>query len=445
MKVHLRVKQLFCKIPTDNNFLNDRDEAYFVVGGGSVHGKINIPRVSPPPPEDYYGLHAGEHADNIELWSGDLNDGESARLIVLLREQDNAQLGAIVDGIKGAIEAVAGFFTDNAELTQQGLQDLAKAGGELVESLSQDGDQTIGGFTAAIQVDAGCVMVTYGALGATTLSSTNDTAANFHATGSDADYTMSVEVPTAEAMYIGVYRPGTDGYALWNSDWTSFLNYHEKASAQGLRLSSLTTYVEHNARFFLGVYRAGTDQHQLVYDLDFNAFVAKSTDLFNHGLRLVNITTYLTNGRRLFAGAFRAGSDAQWITGGADWDTFNKEWADLSSKNRRLVNIITWKEKGHRRFVGVFRAGTDGHSLWVGVDWNGFVAKWKELSGKGLRLIDLTTFHDNGQQLYAAVFRAGTDGYGLYGASWKNFTANWQSASTHGLRLLDVAAYAPSV
>ena len=96
--------------------------------------------------------------------------------------------------MKGAAEAVIGYFSENASLTEQGLKDLAGAGVAAVASASKDGDQTIGGFTAAIQVDAGCVMVAYGALPASSILSSDGTTAKVRACGSHADYTISVEV-----------------------------------------------------------------------------------------------------------------------------------------------------------------------------------------------------------------------------------------------------------
>jgi hypothetical protein len=443
--VHIKVvvSRLFCKKPTDNNALNNRDEAYFVLAGASSRGAIKSPRISPPPPEDYFGLHAGEHADNIVLWEGDLAEGESAFLNVLLREQDNAQLGAIEDAIQGVAAVVLGVITANPGIITGGAGKLAGSLGELVASLSADGDQTIGGFSVGVNVHSGEVSCIYGAGSNASIQVQNGLSATFHLTGSGADYTVGVSVPDPVVRFAGVYRAGNDGYALWNSNWTQFQQNWTQASKQGLRLVSIDTFNDNGSQKFLGVYRSGSDTHDLVVGLDWNGFTAKWKQLSGSGLRLVSMTTYLENGHRRFAGAFRAGSDGYALFGNADWNTFSKEWATLSNQGLRLVNLTTWSDNGKRLFAGVYRAGADPYALWVGVDWQNFVSKWTQFSHQGLRLVDLVSYQENGQHLYAGVFRAGTDAYALWLGNWTTFTANWQKESGQGLRLIDVAAVAP--
>jgi hypothetical protein len=443
--VHIKfvASRLFCKTPTDNNPLNNRDEAYFVVAGASSHGAIKSPRISPPPPEDYFGLHAGEHADNIVLWQGDLAEGESAFLNVLLREQDNAQLGAIEDALEGVAAVVFGAITTNPGIIIAGAGKLGGSLGELVASLSMDGDQTIGAFSIGVTVHSGEVSCIYAAGTNTSLQTQNGLAAAFHLTGSGADYTVSVSVPDPVVRFVGVYRAGNDGYALWNSSWAQFQQNWTQATHQGLRLVSIDSFEDAGAQKFLGVYRSGSDAHNLVGGLDWQGFTTKWNQLSKSGLRLISLSTYLENGQRRFAGAFRAGSDGYALFGNVDWNTFSKEWATLSNQGLRLVNLTTWTSAGKRLFAGVFRAGTDPHALWVGVDWQNFVSKWTQFSHQGLRLVDIVSYKENGTHLYAGVFRAGTDAYALWLGNWTTFTANWQSESAQGLRLVDVAAVAP--
>jgi Bacterial tandem repeat domain 1 len=293
MKVHLHINGLYSRRPTDPSdpkFLGlgskDRDEAYFVVVGVYSHGRIVIPRVSPPPPSDYYGLKAGQRAANITLWSGDINDGESAHLIVLLREQDNAQLGAIENAVKGVAEAVVGYFSDNASLTEQGLKDLAVGDGTAVATASKDGDQTIGGFMAAIQVDAGCVTLAYGALPSSAISSSDGTTAKVRATGSHANYTNTWK-ENAKRVYVGVFRTGTDGHFLWA-------------------------------------------------DADSNGLVAKWKELSHKGFRLIDLTTYHDGGQPLYGAVFRAGNDGYALYG-ANWNDFNANWKTAATQGLRLL------------------------------------------------------------------------------------------------------------
>src|SRR5262249_52053035 len=157
-----------------------------------------------------------------------------------------------------------GWFTDNPQLTEKALADLGKAGVEFIHALSSSPDQLVGGFTVAMHVDAGCVSVHYGALPSTTLASTSGTSATFHATGSHSDYTINAEVPGAQPTFVGVYRAGSDAYTLWDGHWGGFHSRYQTATAKGVRLVSMSSYVANNALFFAGVYRAGTGKHDLV-------------------------------------------------------------------------------------------------------------------------------------------------------------------------------------
>src|ERR1700746_2166135 len=96
MFVKVGVDWLECVTPTDNTIFNNRDEAYFLLTGGTVLGPIPASgaRISPPPPEDYYGLKKGESRRDIALWEGFIPNNSYSAFGVVLREQDNAQLAA---------------------------------------------------------------------------------------------------------------------------------------------------------------------------------------------------------------------------------------------------------------------------------------------------------------------------------------------------------------
>lgn len=448
MHVEIKVDQLQCIKTTDVSDptlfglgSNDRDEVYFVVAGASTRGKISKPRVSPPPPEDYYGLKANGVAKNISLWQGDLADGEEVFLTILIREQDNAQLNSIQNSVIGAVMVIAGVFSENAELTAAGLKKLEEAGKGLVTSLSTDGDQTIGAFSVHIKAQNG-LMVQWAAIPnvATQVVAQHGLSATLKMTGAKANYTLSASLPDAPKHFVGVYRTGTGGYAFYSSDTDNFIANWKQATAQGLRLVDIDTSLSDGTRFLTGVYRAGTDGHYLWIGVPWDQFVAKWQELSKQGLRLISMASYVENGVPLFIGAYRAGTDGYALLTG-DWEHFTAEWQRASKEGMRLVNLTTYKVgKQARQYVGVYRAGTDAYALYA-AEWSNFTAEWDKLSKQGLRLIDVETFDDGNKIMYVGVFRAGTDTYGLYDSDWNGFIANWKQASQQGLRLAAVSSY----
>jgi hypothetical protein len=236
--------------------------------------------------------------------------------------------------------------------------------------------------------------------------------------------------------FAGVWREGTDGYALWVDAWDGFAAKWEELSDQGLRLVSLETFEDGGDRFWAGVFQEGTDGHYLWVNVDWDGFVAKWEELAGQNLRLVDVETWVEGGSVRWAGVWREGTDGHYLWADT-WDGFVAKWEELSSQNLRLVDIETFLEGGERKWCGVWREGSGGHYLWAGDTWDGFVAKWNEIAADGLRLVDIERFEEGGQELWAGVWREGWDGYFLWGASdWENFVGQWDDLASQGLRLL---------
>ena len=263
------------------------------------------------------------------------------------------------------------------------------------------------------------------------------------------DHTFRAHLIAASkgTRFLGVFRAGTDDHALWvGNDWDGFKTKWEEFSKKGLRLIDLETYVQGSTRKYAGVFRAGTDDHALWVGDDWDGFKTKWEEFSKKGLRLIDLETYVEGSTRKYAGVFRAGTDDHALWVGDDWDGFKAKWEELSKKGLRLIDLETYVQGSTRKYAGVFRAGTDGHALWVSNDWDGFKVKWTELSKKGLRLVDLKTYVEGSTRKYAGVFRAGTDDHALrVGDDWDGFTAKWTELSKKGLRLVDLEVYGTSV
>jgi hypothetical protein len=236
----------------------------------------------------------------------------------------------------------------------------------------------------------------------------------------------------------GVFRQGSGGYTLWTQPRAGFEAKYAEFAAGGLRLASLSTYLDDATPMFTGAYRSGTDAHALAIG-DWAAFTKRWEQLSGQGLRLTDIDSYLdpaTNGR-VFAGAFRAGAGGYylWASGRAG---FEAKHSELVAGGFRLVGLDTYVENGAPVYVGAWTSGGGAQALSI-AEWPGFAQKWQELSAQGLRLVRLSSHMEGGKRLYAGVFGPGTDGHHLWLADrWDGFTPKWQELSSQGYRLVEI-------
>jgi hypothetical protein len=186
----LVVRQITCRTPTETG-INDHDEVYFLVAGSTSTGKKV--RVSPKgPAQDYFSMAAGDSLHEIVLWQDDLEDGKDAFLIVFVREQDNAQLQAIEDAVTGGISLVVSIATGSGGGAVGALAQLGHAAFELAQSLSSDGDQTIGVFAVRIRAHRGDASCDWGDVIDMIKVGTADLSAHYKALGSKADYDLGI-------------------------------------------------------------------------------------------------------------------------------------------------------------------------------------------------------------------------------------------------------------
>jgi hypothetical protein len=227
MFVRVFVDEIACDRPTETDPFNDRDEIYLTAAGSSSHTQIEIPRIAPPPPEDYYGLQAGQRARNIQVWQGFMGDGEYAYLTIAGRDQDNAQLPAILATVKAAALGIAAIFVDTS-LGPTALDALKDAGAAFVRSLSTDGDQTIGAFSLRVQNRGQVPSVDWIATADMIIAWQNGTAAVFEATGSNARYTLRLSVQRPQLPMIVNRQTGKclDVVGGSNADGANVQQFH---------------------------------------------------------------------------------------------------------------------------------------------------------------------------------------------------------------------------
>jgi hypothetical protein len=255
---------------------------------------------------------------------------------------------------------------------------------------------------------------------------------------------------TAAREYAGVYTQGNGGHGLWSTTWQAFTRKWDEWSKAGLRLLRLSTFRQDTGqvsfgdttqRMFVGTFRAGTGGYAL-YAAEFDAFRANWEQASAQGLRLVDVAVYLDGTKRMYAGVYRAGGGGHglWF---AEWPSFQAKWQEWSDKGLRLVAVDSYLTgAGKRVFAGVYRAGTDKHALIHGLEWNAFRKKTLELKAKGLRLVDLGAYPSGGNQLYLGCYRAGRGAQALVKDTWTDFTNDWQTRSQNGMRLMSLDTHA---
>ena len=239
--------------------------------------------------------------------------------------------------------------------------------------------------------------------------------------------------------YSGVFRAGTEQHGLWvNADWEHFTAKWQEWSNQGLRLEDLEVSQPGGQLRFSGSFRKGNGGYGLWGHADWNGFVAKWQEWSGQGLRLIDMEVATVNNQQRYFGVFGPGTGAYGLWGNADWNGFVAKWQEWSGQGLRLIGLSIAQVGNQQRYFGVFGPGTGAYGLWGNADWTNFVAKWQEWSGKGLRLIDLEITGQGNNTRYSGVFGPGTDAYGLWvGADWTSFLAKWQEWSGQGLRLTE--------
>lgn len=238
--------------------------------------------------------------------------------------------------------------------------------------------------------------------------------------------------------YTGVWRAGSDNHYLWaNANWNSFRSKWDELSREDLRLADMNIHQVAGELRYTGVWRAGSGRHYLWVNTSWDNFRAKWQELAQQNLRLTVLKVNVVNGQLRYSGVWRPGTDAYYLWVNASWDNFRVKWQELAQQNLRLVDIEVLEVGGELRFSGAWRAGTGGYYLWVNADWNNLVAKWRELAGQGMRLTALRSYLSGGQRRYAGIWGPGNDSYYLWGNQrWDSFVGKWRELNTKNLRLV---------
>ncbi len=143
-------------------------------------------------------------------------------------------------------------------------------------------------------------------------------------------------------FFVGVFRRGTYAHALVSlTGWDHFTQRWDEAAAQGLRLVDLETFsVGDHQRQYVGVFRAGTDGYALQSLTGWDAFKDQWNILSRQGLRLIDVETFaLGDGQRQFLGVYRQGTGGYVLQSLTGYDKFLMASEHNNSVGLRLVDI----------------------------------------------------------------------------------------------------------
>ena len=202
---------------------------------------------------------------------------------------------------------------------------------------------------------------------------------------------LDVYEKDGQKYYNGVWIGGNDKHYLYRyNNWGSFVDKWEELNGNGVRLIDIETFKVGDKRWYAGVWRSGTGGYGLFRYNNWSSFTEKWSDLADENLRLIDVETFkASDGKRWYIGVWREGTDKYALYQYDNWSSFTEKWSDLANQNLRLIDVETYKADGKRWYVGAWRQGTDGYALYQFNNWNSFKSKWKELGNDNKRLIDL--------------------------------------------------------
>ena len=149
-------------------------------------------------------------------------------------------------------------------------------------------------------------------------------------------------VEGGQLKWAGVYRSGN-----WASRFTAgqsqaaFLQQTQQLfDQQGLRLADAMTYVENGQRKWAGIYRSGDWAHRFLVGFSQGAFVTQTQQLFDQqGLRMTSMITYIEGGQRKWAGIYRSGNEAHRFILERNLNRFATEVQQFETQGLRLTNV----------------------------------------------------------------------------------------------------------
>ncbi len=145
-----------------------------------------------------------------------------------------------------------------------------------------------------------------------------------------------------DRLWAGVFEEGSGAYAMFrNFDFQDFNAKWNELNDQGLRLIDIETYEANNGdRLWAGVWRAGTDSYALYRGQTTADFNSRWNAQNGQGRRLVDLEVYrLSNGELRWAGVWRAGTEPAALWRNFDFCGWQEKHQNAQASGLELLDL----------------------------------------------------------------------------------------------------------
>ncbi len=141
--------------------------------------------------------------------------------------------------------------------------------------------------------------------------------------------------------FVGVFRAGTDAETVVSdSSWSAFTSEWVTLSGLGLRLTDIETFDTGGGnRQYIGIYRAGSGGYALWSGTGWSAFTTEWSTLRSSGLRLVDVETFPVGAQRQYVGVFKSGTDGSALFSITGYENYIQQMEHWNSVGLRSVDV----------------------------------------------------------------------------------------------------------
>lgn len=168
-------------------------------------------------------------------------------------------------------------------------------------------------------------------------------------------------------FYTGVFRQGNWGHYLYHSNsWKGFTDKWKELGNRNMRLidaefiggikathSGVNRKIR-DSRSYYGVWKSGSDGYAL-YSQGWPKFTQKWRDLIDGGYRLVDVGLNYDGNAIRYAGVFRAGSGRFAFHKYSDFGSLEAKWSELDARGFTMVDIEAIRIGNKTHYTGVWR------------------------------------------------------------------------------------------
>lgn len=167
--------------------------------------------------------------------------------------------------------------------------------------------------------------------------------------------------------YTGVFRQGNWGHYLYRYySWKEFTDKWKQLGNRNMRLvdaefvggmkathSGVSRLIK-DTRAYYGVWKSGSDAYAL-YSQDWSKFTKKWDDLSDNSYRLVDVGLNYDGNTIRYTGVFRAGTGRYAFHKYSEFGSLNAKWSELDARGFTMIDIEAIRIGNKNHYTGVWR------------------------------------------------------------------------------------------